>query len=100
MPTGQARDRAVNTIVNGEIVQEVFPCRCMEGEDHIEGPLRSILPTPRTTVSPSQALRRSTTPAGATRTTTSARRPRAADPRARARLRSSGRTMLDSSCPE
>jgi len=38
VPTGQAHDRAVNTIVKGELVQEVFPCRCMEGEDHIEGP--------------------------------------------------------------
>jgi hypothetical protein len=31
-------DRAVNSIVNGEITQEIFPCRCMEGDDHIEGP--------------------------------------------------------------
>ncbi|WP_318575429.1 hypothetical protein [Streptomyces globisporus] len=28
----------MNSIVNGEITQEVFPCRCMEGDDHIEGP--------------------------------------------------------------
>lgn len=38
MPTGEAHDRAVNTVVNGEITQEVFPCRCMIGEDHIESP--------------------------------------------------------------
>ncbi|CAH9419453.1 hypothetical protein SGL43_06508 [Streptomyces globisporus] len=38
MPTGPLHDRAVNSIVNGEITQEVFPCRCMEGDDHIEGP--------------------------------------------------------------
>ncbi|MFI9193014.1 hypothetical protein ACIG0A_27435 [Streptomyces californicus] len=31
-------DRAVNTIVNGELAEEIFPCRCMIGEDHIEGP--------------------------------------------------------------
>ncbi|MFE0433912.1 hypothetical protein ACFW20_08000 [Streptomyces nigra] len=38
MPTGPLHDRAVNSIVNGEITQEIFPCRCMTGEDHIEGP--------------------------------------------------------------
>ncbi|MFF9456446.1 hypothetical protein [Streptomyces flaveolus] len=38
MPTGPLHDRAVNSIVNGELTQEIFPCRCMEGEDHIEGP--------------------------------------------------------------
>ncbi|WP_371602306.1 hypothetical protein OG345_05300 [Streptomyces sp. NBC_01220] len=38
MPTGPLHDRAVNSIVNGEITQEVFPCRCVEGDDHIEGP--------------------------------------------------------------
>jgi hypothetical protein len=38
MPTGLAHDRAVNTVVNGEITQEIFPCRCTIGDDHIEGP--------------------------------------------------------------
>ncbi|MEU9298769.1 hypothetical protein [Streptomyces sp. NPDC048266] len=38
MPTGPAHDRAVNSIVNGEFTQEVFPCRCTIGDDHIEGP--------------------------------------------------------------
>lgn len=38
MPTGPLHDRAVNSIVNGEITQKNFPCRCMEGDDHIEGP--------------------------------------------------------------
>ncbi|MFJ8923815.1 hypothetical protein ACIREK_30610 [Streptomyces sp. NPDC102415] len=38
MPTGPQHDRVVNSIVNGEITQEVFPCRCMEGDDHVEGP--------------------------------------------------------------
>lgn len=38
MPTGPSHDRAVNSIVNGEITQEIFPCRCMIGEPHIEGP--------------------------------------------------------------
>ncbi|MFB6560268.1 MULTISPECIES: hypothetical protein [unclassified Streptomyces] len=37
MPTGPLHDRAVNSIVNGEPTQEVFPCRCMIGDDHIEG---------------------------------------------------------------
>ncbi|MET7784703.1 hypothetical protein ABZU94_19240 [Streptomyces mirabilis] len=38
MPTGPLHDRAVNSIVNGELTQEIFPCRCTAGEDHIEGP--------------------------------------------------------------
>ena len=38
MPTGPLHDRAVNSIVNGEITQEIFRCRCMIGEVHIEGP--------------------------------------------------------------
>lgn len=38
MPTGPLHDRAVNSIVNAELAQEIFPCRCMIGEDHIEGP--------------------------------------------------------------
>ena len=38
MPTGPDHARAVNSIVNGELTQEAFPCRCMIGEDHIEGP--------------------------------------------------------------
>ncbi|GAA3112775.1 hypothetical protein ACFQ0X_43115 [Streptomyces rectiviolaceus] len=38
MPTGPLHDRAVNSLVNGEPAQEVFPCRCTIGEDHIEGP--------------------------------------------------------------
>ncbi|MGW7128861.1 hypothetical protein ACWGIA_11075 [Streptomyces bobili] len=38
MPTGPLHDRAVNSIVNGEMTQEIFPCRCMIGDDHIEGP--------------------------------------------------------------
>lgn len=38
MPTGPEHARAVNSIVNGEITQEAFSCRCMIGEHHIEGP--------------------------------------------------------------
>ncbi|MFJ8114262.1 hypothetical protein [Streptomyces sp. NPDC096132] len=38
MPTGPLHDRAVNSIVNGELTQEIFSCRCMIGEEHIEGP--------------------------------------------------------------
>ena len=38
MPTGPEHTRAVNSIVNGELTQEAFSCRCMEEEDHIEGP--------------------------------------------------------------
>ncbi|MFF0484402.1 hypothetical protein [Streptomyces sp. NPDC004435] len=38
MPTGPSHARAVNSLVNGEITQEVFPCRCTQGEDHLEGP--------------------------------------------------------------
>ncbi|MGC0377637.1 hypothetical protein [Streptomyces sp. SAI-229] len=38
MPTGPLHDRVVNSIVDGELTQEIFPCRCMEGDDHIEGP--------------------------------------------------------------
>ncbi len=38
MSTGAAHERAVNTIVNGEITQEIFPCRCAIGEFHMEGP--------------------------------------------------------------
>ncbi|MFD5491408.1 hypothetical protein ACFWH4_00345 [Streptomyces sp. NPDC127091] len=38
MPTGPLHDRAVNSIVNGELTQEIFSCRCTIGEDHIEGP--------------------------------------------------------------
>lgn len=35
MPTGPAHERIVNEVVNGEVVaQQVFPCRCMQGEDH------------------------------------------------------------------
>ena len=37
MPTGEAHDRVVNSIVDGEFTQEAFPCRCMIGSDHIEG---------------------------------------------------------------
>ncbi|MGH3584730.1 MAG: hypothetical protein ACRDQ0_00240, partial [Pseudonocardia sp.] len=37
-PTGPMHHRVVNSIVNGEVTQEVFPCRCMEGDDHVEGP--------------------------------------------------------------
>lgn len=36
MPTGSAHERVVNEIVNGEVVaQQSFPCRCMQGEDHL-----------------------------------------------------------------
>lgn len=38
MPTGPGHVRLVNTIVSGELSQKACPCRCMEGEDHIEGP--------------------------------------------------------------
>ncbi|MFB6627229.1 hypothetical protein ACFCWD_22860 [Streptomyces sp. NPDC056374] len=38
MPTGPLHARVINRLVNGEITQEVFPCRCTLGEDHIEGP--------------------------------------------------------------
>ena len=37
MPTGSAHDRIVNEVVNGEVVgQQLFPCRCTRGEDHLD----------------------------------------------------------------
>ena len=36
-PTGEAHARVVNSIVNGEYIQDAIDCRCMIGEDHIEG---------------------------------------------------------------
>ncbi|MWV47882.1 hypothetical protein GRS96_01170 [Rathayibacter sp. VKM Ac-2803] len=38
MPTGPLHDHVVNSIVSGEFTQEATPCRCMIGEDHVEGP--------------------------------------------------------------
>ncbi len=37
-PTGEAHARVVNSVASGEFTQEAFDCRCMIGEDHIEGP--------------------------------------------------------------
>ncbi|MFI9157535.1 hypothetical protein [Kitasatospora aureofaciens] len=38
MPTGPLHDRVINSTVNGEFTQQAFPCRCMIGDDHVEGP--------------------------------------------------------------
>lgn len=38
MPTGPEHAHATNTLVNGEITQDYVICRCMIGEDHIDGP--------------------------------------------------------------
>jgi hypothetical protein len=38
MPTGPEHAHVTNTIVNGEITQDYVICRCMIGEDHIDGP--------------------------------------------------------------
>ena len=38
MPTGPEHAHVTNTILNGEITQDHVPCRCMIGEDHIDGP--------------------------------------------------------------
>lgn len=38
MPTGPLHDHVVNSIVGGTFTQEATPCRCMIGEDHVDGP--------------------------------------------------------------
>lgn len=38
MPTGPEHAHVTNSIVNGEITQGYVTCRCMIGEDHIDGP--------------------------------------------------------------
>ena len=38
MPTGTSHDRVVNSMVNGQPHQEIFPCRCTIGDVHFEGP--------------------------------------------------------------
>ncbi|MEJ1092196.1 hypothetical protein [Microbacterium istanbulense] len=49
MPTGPLHFRFVNSFVNGVPTQESFSCRCMIGEEHVEGPdLQDYEPEPET----------------------------------------------------